>query len=359
MRKLPAVLALVLAVLSVGQARAAAPTLARPEGRKPGIIATLGRDAAQATGLVRAGAEVLRINLSHGGVRELRAKKVAIADARRVTGRNFAVLADLPGGKIRAGTIPGGGTIELVAGRPFEVLTGARTTTTAGRAWVGRMLPKTDVGDVIQIDDGRIELEVTGVSGTTIQTQVRQGGTLRSNAGVNVQGKEPRFPSMTSKDRRKLTLALEGGATWIGVSMVQGPHNVTAVRRALVRAGRPDVKVIAKIESWSAIDNLDAILDASDGVMIARGDLLTAVGPKELPRLQALIATRATAKGKPFIAATNFLSAMIDGKPASAANRADVRRAAKQGPDWFMLNETALSPTPVAVVDTMRRLLAR
>lgn len=362
MRSRVGLLALVLvgSTLAAGVAHAVGrgPALARPAGRKPGIIATLGRDPAAAPGLVAAGAEVIRLNLSHGNARETRAKMVAIADARRAAGRHVLVLADLPGGKIRTGIVPGGGTFELTPGAPFELAFGARVPTTQGRAWVAyRTLPRhAKVGDTVQIDDGRIELAVTAVHGDRLETRVKRGGTLRSRAGLSLKDKEVPFPSMTSKDRRKLKLALDHGVDWIGVSMVQGPRQVLAVRRALARAGRPDVKVIAKIESWSAIDNLDVILDASDGVMIARGDLSTAVGA-ELPRVQALIGARARAKGKPFIVATNFLDAMIDGKPASAHNRADVATALGQGPDWFMLNETALAPKPVDVVTTLRGLL--
>ena len=358
MRPRVGLVALLLLGAGVAHAARPAPTLARREGQKPGIIATLGRDPSAARGLVQAGAEVIRLNLSHGNARETRAKMVAIADARRAAGRHVPVLADLPGGKIRTGIVPGGGTFELAPGAPFELAFGARVPTTQRGAWVAyRTLPgHAKVGDVVQIDDGRIELAVTKVHGERIETTVQRGGTLRSRAGLSLKDKEVPFPSMTSKDRRKLKLALEHGVDWIGVSMVQGPQHVNAVRRALVRAGRPDVKVIAKIESWSAIDNLDAILDVSDGVMIARGDLGTAVGG-ELVRVQALIAARARAKGKPFIAATNFLDAMIDGKPASAHNRADVATAVGQRPDWFMLNETALAPRPVDVVKTLRGML--
>ncbi|HEU5056959.1 MAG TPA: pyruvate kinase, partial [Kofleriaceae bacterium] len=188
-----------------------------------------------------------------------------------------------------------------------------------------------------------------------IATRVVRGGALRSKMGLALAGRELPFPAMTAQDRRKLTIAVDSGADWIGVSMVQGPRNIAAVRRALARLGAEHVKVVAKIESRAALDNLDAILDAADAVMIARGDLATAVGDR-LPAVQARIAARARARGKPFIVASNLLSAMQEGARPSRANRADVRRARAQRPAFLMLNETALGADPGLIVETLRDL---
>jgi pyruvate kinase len=206
------------------------------------------------------------------------------------------------------------------------------------------------VGDRLLLDDGRLELEVTRVDGGRVRTSVVTGGTLRGRTGLAVAGKELPFPAMTRADRRKLALAVDSGADWIGVSMAQGARQVQAVRRALARLGAPQVKVVAKIESRSGLANLDEIIDSADAVMIARGDLVVAVGADRLPAVQARIAARVRARGKELVIATNFLSRMLTEAAPSAANLRDVARARRQGPRWLMLNETAISPHPVEAV---------
>lgn len=327
---------------------------------RPGIIATVGprsSDVASLRRMVRGGMAVARINLSHNDKKSAghlaRAVRTSAALERR---RELPLLFDLPGGKVRLGRM-GAKPVVLAAGQRFDLLPGGRVATSAREAAVSyRDLGRhAQVGERVLLDDGRLELEVTRVAPGRIATRVVRGGALRSKMGIALAGRELPFPAMTAQDRRKLEIAVDSGADWIGVSMVQSPRNLEAVRRALGRLGASHVKVVAKIESRAALENLDAIIDAADAVMIARGDLATAVGD-QLPQVQARIAARARAKGKPFIVASNLLSGMQEGGRPSRANRADVRRARRQHPTWLMLNETALAPDPGLVVETLRAL---
>ena len=327
---------------------------------RPGIIATVGprsSDVPTLRRMVRGGMTVARINLTHNNKKTAGQLARAVRTSARLEQRDLPLLFDLPGGKVRLGRMDDGAPVVLAPGQRFDLVPGGRARTSAREAAVNyRDLARhAAAGDRVLLDDGRLELVVTAVSPGRVATRVVRGGALRSKMGLALADRELPFPAMTAQDRRKLRIAVESGADWIGVSMVQSPKNLEAVRRALVRLGAPHVKVVAKIESRSALANLDAILDAADAVMIARGDLATAVGD-ELPAVQARIAARARARGKPFITASNLLSAMQDGSPPSRANRTDVRRARRQGPDWLMLNETALGADPGRIVETLRDL---
>jgi pyruvate kinase len=354
-RALPLVTVTALAALAPAPLHAGGAAKARP-----GIIATVGPRSADVPTLrrmVRGGMGVARINLSHNNKRSAGRLARAVRTSAGLEGRSeLPLLFDLPGGKVRLGVM-GARPVVLAPGQTFDLVPGGRVATTARRAAVSyRDLGRhATVGERVLLDDGRLELEVTAVSAGRIRTRVVRGGALRGKMGLALASRELPFPAMTAQDRRKLKIAVDSGADWIGVSMVQGPKNVEAVRRALGRLGASRVKVVAKIESRAALANLDAILDASDAVMIARGDLAVAVGD-DLPRVQADIAARARAKGKPFIVASNLLSAMQDGRPPSRANRADVRRARRQGPSFLMLNETALGSDPGLIVETLRDL---
>lgn len=350
-----------LAALAHHPALAGRPT--RAKASRPGIIATVGPRSADVPTLrrmVRGGMSVARINLSHNDKKSAATLARAIRTSARLEGRgDLPLLFDLPGGKVRLGRM-GNAPVLLAPGQRFDLIPGGRVPTSAREASVGyRDLARhASVGERVLLDDGRLELEVTAVSAARVRTRVVRGGGLRSKMGLALAARELPFPAMTAQDRRKLRIAVDSGADWIGVSMVQGPKNVEAVRRALARLGASHVKVVAKIESRAALDNLDAILDSADAVMIARGDLSTAVGDR-LPEVQAHIAERARARGKPFITASNLLSGMQEGGHPSRANRADVRRARRQGPAFLMLNETALGADPGLIVETLRDLADR
>jgi pyruvate kinase len=329
--------------------------------QRPGIIATVGPSSDQVPvlrGMIRGGLELARINMTHSNARATRRTVRAIRDAARAEGRRVPILCDLPGGKVRTGT--SAAPVTLTTGQPFSLVPGKRQRTTAQQAYVNYRALGQHVapGDRVLLDDGRLELEVTGVTRRQVSTRVVRGGALRSRTGVHVEGRELPFPSMTRRDRCKLKIAVANGADYVGVSFAQGPRNIQAVRRALHRLGADHVKVVAKIESLSGLSNLDAIIDSADAVMIARGDLGLATG-RGLPAAQARIAARCRARGKPFITATGLMSGMMTGPRPSRSNLRDVWRSASQGPRYLMLNETAIGPRPVETVEALSRALQR
>jgi pyruvate kinase len=348
-----ALLALLALALTSSAAHAGGP-------RRPAIIATVGpRSADRPTlrAMVRGGMKVARVNLSHNDRRSAGRLAAGIREAARLERRAVPLLFDLPGGKVRLGRVDS--PVTLVAGKRFDLLPGSRAAATATSAAVaGRELGHSArAGDRILLDDGRLEVEVDSATPERITTRVVRGGALRSKMGLGLADRELHFPAMTGADRRKLAIAVDHGADWIGVSMVQGPHNLRAVRRALDRMGASHVKVVAKIESRSALDHLDAILDESDIVMIARGDLAVAVGKRGLAAAQRRIAAAARRKGVPFIVASNLMTGMQSGGRPTRANRADLARARGQEARWVMLNETALGAQPADIVETADRLL--
>jgi pyruvate kinase len=331
--------------------------------KKAGVIATLGPSTSTTKtirGMLRAGARVARVNLSHNNARSMAKVVRPLRAAVRSEGLRVPLLADLPGGKVRTGPM-GAKAVTLKKGQRFEVVTGRIVKTTQAHASVAysTLTKHTKVGDHLLIDDGNIELVVKSVSKNKVTTKVVKAGTMRSHIGLAIKGKELPFPAMTAQDRRKLKIAVKNGVDWVGVSMVQSPKNLQAVRRALDKLGAKDVKIVAKIESVSAMANLAAIVKQSDIIMIARGDLGTAVGPKNLAKAEAQIAKVAKEHGKPFIAATNYMSNMILNPKPSAANKADVKKTLKLQPNWFMLNETAIGKHPVSTVKELKALFPK
>jgi pyruvate kinase len=307
--------------------------------------------------MIRSGLGIARINMTHSDARATREITRAIRSAAKAEGRSIPVLCDLPGGKVRTGNSRQ--PVALRSGQRFDLVLGRRQATTADRAYVNYRALNQHVkaGDRVLLDDGRLELRVTAARPGLVSTQVVRGGALRSRTGVAVQGKELPFPSMTRRDRHKLKIAVANGVDYVGVSFAQSTRNVQAVRRALHRLGADHVKVVAKIESHSGLANLNAIIDAADAVMIARGDLALAVGKRGLPAAQRRIAARCRAKGKPFITATGLLSNMMTAPRPNRSNLRDIWRSAGQGPRYLMLNETAIGPYPVKAVGALSKAL--
>ncbi len=329
----------------------------RQVARKTGIIATLGPQTANVSKLqrmLRAGMKVARINMSHNGARSTKAMMAMFREAAALEGKNTPVLFDLPGGKVRL-TKLAGPRFSIKAGQTFVLTTDPRAATTPKMAGVGypKLAKHARVGHRVLLDDGKLELVVTAVGRKHITTRVIRGGQIRSRMGLALKDVELPFPAMTAQDRRKLKIAVDNGADWIGASFVQGPANVLAVRRALDKMGAKHVKIVAKIESKRGVKNLGAIMDHADMIMIARGDLKVAVGEKNLARVQAKIAKQARARGVEFIVATGLVSNMLSQPSPSAANRRDIRRTAGQGARWLMLNETAISPFAVEAVEAV------
>jgi pyruvate kinase len=326
------------------------------------IVATLGpaSDSAPALeDLIAAGVDVVRLNFSHGTHETHRAVFGRVRQAAEKAGRPVAVLQDLSGPKIRTGVLEGGVSIPLAPGDALEIATGDGVggpgrvfTTYAGLA------RSVQAGDRLLLDDGRIELLVEGSDGATIRTRVVFGGELAQHKGINAPGVELPASALTSKDEADLRLGIELGVDMVALSFVQTAADIERAKQILAETGRADVPVIAKLERPKAIDNLDAILDVCDGVMIARGDLGLELPLERVPRVQSDVTRRARARGLPVIVATQVLDSMRTEPRPTRAEVTDAAHAVGDGVDAIMLAaETAMGVDPPRVVRTLTAII--
>jgi pyruvate kinase len=329
--------------------------------RRTKIVTTIGpssREPAMLERLVEAGADVLRLNFSHGDHaqhREVVEAARAIA-ARR--GRPIALLQDLSGPKIRTGKTKGGAPVELRDGARLEITTDESVEGTPELISTSYDPLPRDVqpGDTILLDDGNLELRVLGSAGERVSCEVVHGGLLKSNKGMNLPGVKLSTPALTEKDRRDLAFGVEQGVDWVALSFVRQAQDV-AETKALIRSLGSTVPVIAKIEKREAIDDLGRILEAADGLMVARGDLGVELSTEEVPTLQKRIIQMANAAGKVVITATQMLESMIENARPTRAEASDVANAILDGTDAIMLSaETATGRFPVETVATMARI---
>jgi len=326
--------------------------------RRTKIIATLGpaTDNPDTLGkLIAAGADVVRVNFSHGkaGDRERRVRMVREVAQR--AGKYVAVLGDLQGPKIRIQRFRDG-FVQLEDGQPFILDPGldpnAGTEKGVGVAYqtlnqdVGR-------GDVLLLDDGFITLTVERVTGTQIHCVVTQGGRLADNKGINKQGGGLSAPALTDKDREDVRRAAALGVDWLAVSFVSCADDLHETR-ALLREAGGTARLVAKIERTEAVANLESIIDASDAVMVARGDLGVEMGYAGLTGLQKKILKMTRHRHKVAITATQMLESMIHSQVPTRAEVSDIANAVLDGTDAVMLSaETAVGDYPVRAVATM------
>ena len=325
------------------------------------IVATLGPASNSPSilrRLVREGVDVVRLNFSHGTHESHRQALDRLRAEARRSGRTVAVLADLQGPKIRTGSLAGNEPVQLVRGRSL-VITTRRVPGSAEAVSTGyRPLPREVVrGNRILLDDGRLVVRVVSVEGSDIRTVVETGGWLGTNKGLSVPGVALSAAAVTAKDRRDLAFAVDAGVDYVALSFVRSARDLQIVRRAIRRRGA-DIPVVAKIERPEAIDNLDAVLQASDGVMIARGDLGVEMRPEQVPVLQKTIIDAAECRGIPAITATQMLESMMQSPRPTRAEAADVANAVLDGTDAVMLSgETAAGHYPVQTVQMMRSII--
>src|SRR6266700_1472770 len=308
--------------------------------------------------LLSAGMDVARLNFSHG-TREEHAKSITLL--RSASGEHekpIAILADLQGPKIRTGPLAGGGPVLLRAGQRF-VITTARVLGDSTRVnTVFTPLPKeVHRGNRILLSDGLIELRVEQVRDNQVICEVVNGGALGEHKGINLPGVKLHVPALTPKDRADLVFALKHGADYIAVSFVRRQEDVLLAKQLIRRAGK-DTPVIAKLEKPEAIENLDAILRAADGVMVARGDLGVEMKPERVPVVQKTIIARAREFRRPVITATQMLESMTENPRPTRAEASDVANAIFDGSDAVMLSaETATGRYPVESVKMMDRIV--
>src|SRR3981189_1017688 len=325
------------------------------------IVCTIGpasRSPKMIDRLLSAGMGVARLNFSHG-THEEHAKSISkLRTASVEHEKPIAILADLQGPKIRTGPLAGGGPVLLRTGQRF-VITTARILGDSTRVnTTFTPLPReVHRGDRILLSDGLIELRVEKVSGRNVVCEVVNGGALGQNKGINLPGIKLRVPALTPKDRADLIFALKHGADYIAVSFVRRPEDVLLAKQLIRRAGR-DAPVIAKLEKPEAIENLDAILRAADGVMVARGDLGVEMNPERVPVVQKMIIARAREFRRPVITATQMLESMTENPRPTRAEASDVANAIFDGSDAVMLSaETASGNYPVEAVQMMARII--
>lgn len=324
------------------------------------IVATLGPSSntpEMLEAMIRAGVNVVRLNFSHGSAQDHieRAQRVRQASAR--VGREVAIMADLQGPKIRVGKFAEG-KVQLAVGQPF-VLDAERAEPGDVRG-VGldyKELPR-DVaaGDVLLLNDGLIVLDVTAVEGTKVHTTVRIGGELSNNKGINKQGGGLTAPALTDKDRADIVTAMSFDADYIAVSFPKSAEDMQLARRLCDEAARGGHRagLIAKIERAEAIPVLESIILASDGIMVARGDLAVEVGNAAVPALQKRMIRLARSHDRLAITATQMMESMITNPVPTRAEVSDVANAVLDGTDAVMLSaETAAGKYPLETVREM------
>jgi pyruvate kinase len=328
--------------------------------RQTKIIATVG-PASQSPhvldALIAAGADVFRLNFSHGNHQSHGAIYRDVRAAAQRAGRVIAIMQDLSGPKIRTGPLEGGHPLQLTAGDELRIGAGENP----GRSGVvytpyGELVRSAKPGDRLLLDDGRIELRVTK-SGDELTTVVVNGGLLGEHKGINAPGVALPSSAITEKDADDLRFGLELGVDYVALSFVQTAADIVRAREVMAAAGK-SIPVIAKIERPAAVENLGAILDLAQGVMVARGDLGLEMPLEQVPRVQKEITRRARAAGRPVIVATQVLESMrVDPRP-TRAEVSDAANAVAEGADAIMLaGETAVGAWPARTVETLAAII--
>lgn len=330
--------------------------------RRAKIVCTLGPATDtydQIKAVVEAGMDVARFNLSHGTHAEHEERYRHVRKAADETGRSVGILADLQGPKIRLGRFTEGPVL-LERGDTFTITVEDGTEGDrhqCGTTYAGLAADVTP-GERILVDDGKVSLEVTAVDGPRVRTRVREGGIVSDHKGLNLPGVAVSVPALSEKDRDDLRWALRTGFDMIALSFVRSGDDAADVHRIMADEGRR-LPVIAKIEKPQAVQNLDGIVAAFDGLMVARGDLGVEMPLEQVPIVQKRAVALAKRNAKPVIVATQMLDSMIDNSRPTRAEASDVANAVLDGTDAVMLSgETSVGKYPVATVRTMAKIVA-
>ncbi len=328
--------------------------------RRAKIVATLGPATSTyetVRELIESGLDVARFNLSHGDHTVHNANYANVRRAAEDAGRAVAVLVDLQGPKIRLGRFENG-PHDLAEGDIFKItaddVPGTKElVSTTFKGLAHDVAP----GDHLLIDDGKIRVEVLETDGTTVTTKVIVGGPVSNNKGINLPGVAVNVPALSEKDEDDLRWGLRAGADWIALSFVRDARDIERVHEIMEEEGRW-VPTIAKIEKPQAVDNLEQIIDAFDGIMVARGDLGVELPLEAVPIVQKRAVELCRQSAKPVIVATQMLESMISNPVPTRAETSDVANAVLDGADAVMLSgETSVGEFPVIVVQTMARII--
>ncbi len=305
--------------------------------------------------LYNAGVDVFRLNMSHGDHDKLTGVAKAIRDIEKETGTPLSVFADLQGPKIRTGAFSGDG-IKLRYGAEYKLSLAAESNDENVIPIPHKeLLDVLEEGDILKLDDGRLQLTISERTDRKIIAKADTPGELKNRKGINLPGRRLPISALTDKDRTDLDFALSIGVDYVALSFVQQPDDVREARELIgERAG-----IIAKIEKPSAVEHIEEIVDLSDAIMVARGDLGVECAPEDVPLMQRRIVRACRWAGKPVIVATHMLESMVESIAPTRAEASDVSTAVFQGADAVMLSaETAVGRHPPTAVAIMDRIIA-
>jgi pyruvate kinase len=325
------------------------------------IVATMGPATANKDvllSLIKAGVDVCRLNFSHGRPEDHQKTIDIIREINSKYKTNVGILADLQGPKIRIGLVKDGG-INLINGTQIKLTTN-ECVGDDNQIYITYTTFPQDVkaGEIILLDDGKLQMRVVETNRKdTVICEVLHGGILTSRKGVNLPNTKVSIPSLTEEDLVNLDFALANDVEWIGLSFVRKAEDIIDLKRIISRSGKTS-RVIAKIEKPEAIDNIDAIIEVTDGVMVARGDLGVEMPMEEVPVLQKMIAQKCNKASKPVIVATQMLESMITTPRPTRAEVNDVANSVLDGADAVMLSgETSVGEFPLIVIETMSKII--
>lgn len=328
--------------------------------KKTKIVSTLG-PASEAPEMIeklaKTGVNVFRLNFSHGDHAEHGARIKRIKEARKKLGTPVGILQDLAGPKVRIGDFKDG-QVELKKGQTFiitsEKIVGDEKRVSVNHAKLPQEVKK---GDTIFLEDGKKKLVVEKTTATEVYTKVIVGGVIKSRRGVNTPGVTLSIKSFTDKDKKDLAFGVSEGVDFAALSFVQTAADIKDLRQALKKHKAEDVKIVAKIETQSAVDHIKEIIAETDAIMVARGDLALEVPAEKVPVIQKQIILECNRQGKPVITATQMLGSMTSSPTPSRAEVNDVANAIFDGTDAIMLSEeTAAGNFPVEAVETMVKI---
>lgn len=333
--------------------------------RKTKIVCTIGpasESVEMLSKLIESGLNVARLNFSHGNHEEHAARIVNIREAAKSAGKSVAILLDTKGPEIRTNDMENG-AIELVAGQNVIVsMKEVLGTVNKFSVTYSGLIDDIHVGGKILLDDGLIGLEVTEVDKANgeIHTKILNSGTLKNKKGVNVPGVSVKLPGITEKDAADILFGIEQGVDFIAASFVRTAKDVLEIRQLLEENNATHIHIIPKIENQEGVDNIDEILEVSDGLMVARGDLGVEIPAEEVPLVQKELIKKCNILGKPVITATQMLDSMQRNPRPTRAEASDVANAIFDGTDAIMLSgETAAGQYPVEAVQTMHNIASR
>jgi pyruvate kinase len=326
---------------------------------KTKIVATVGpssNNKEMLTSLVKEGVDVFRLNFSHGKHEDHFKVVQYVREINKELGTKVALLQDLQGPKIRVNDMAPG--VEIVRGQELIITTKELLGNDKIASTSYKELPRdVKVGDMILIDDGKIELKVKKVHDTEVVTEVIYGGPLKPRKGINLPFSKVSAPSLTEKDLEDLQFGLKNNVDWIALSFVRKAKDIETLRK-IINEHKSASRIIAKIEKPEALENIDEIIAATDGVMVARGDLGVEIWMEEVPMVQKMLVEKCNKAAKPVIVATQMMESMIENPRPTRAETNDVANAVMDGADALMLSaETAAGKYPVEVIRSMVRTI--